>query len=627
MLEPTTENLRRHAKEPIPSASRWDDPAWEWDMASPGTPENQKQVRWDFKMADGTRFNEPQWHPWAEAMKIAVWSLMADPPEARKKMRTSSVRNFHTTMRILVQWMHDNRYERLNQLTRAGQRAFMRDVRRRKGKGASATVVKSRTLAVYQDMLQVLFLQGRRYPQITIGEPAPQDAIKISEARKEGTPIPRTPDGVAIPLIRNAVRLLGPPADDIIEARDRLLEISEDAQKRNLASHARPNNLRKALKARPLAWKRSREETWYRKGLGKNEEIRNLCDRLTDAAFIVLSYLVGMRISEILGLKTGCITKRPSLSGDETFTFVTGKIYKTAPTADGEPHEWVAPPIVERAVEVLERVSLPLRKRTGEQNLWLTAHGKGVTPRNAKIGPLSTHHMDARLNVKFAPFIDLPLHEGEAWHLSSHQGRKTFAYLVAKQDRSGLYALKEHLGHRSIVMTDQAYSGHGHHMTNLIGEAGSEEMEIAFADVLTAPELAGKGGEEIAKRSPFRGQLITEGALEYARQRLRETGLCFEVCDYGYCYYNVRHAACHGDEHGPNRALRTQSVCVECKNFVVTPKHLPLWRERHRKYKAVLEHTEMAPAAASAARAKVAECEGLIQSLERGQAAEPRGDT
>ena len=334
----------------------------------------------------------------------------------------------------------------------------------------------------------------------------------------------------------------------------------------------------------------------------------------------MLSYLVGMRVSEILAMERGCITKRSSLAGDETFTFVRSTIYKTAPTAQGQVHEWVAPPIVERAVEVLERISRPLHERSGKPSLWLSSRGRGLPIRRQRITMLTTDNIGKRLNEKFAPFIELPTYKGKPWHLNTHQGRKTFAYLVAKQDCSGLHALKEHLGHRNIVMTDLSYSGHDHEMRSLIGEATMDEMVYAFAEVLTATELAGKGGEEIVKRSPFRGQVICKNLLEYARQRLMDTGLRFEVCDYGHCYYNVRHAACHGDEHGPNHALRTQSVCAGCKNFVVAPKHLPVWHERKRSYEIVLERTKMAPAASSAARAKVAECDEVIRSLEQQQA-------
>lgn len=622
MLEPPNEDLRRRAKQPVGSKSHWDDAVWKWDGGTPGNRQSVNQIRWDFPMADGSRFNDAQWAPWAEAMKTALWSLVADPPADRRPLRITSLGIVHRTMRILVQWMHDNGYERLNQLTRTGQRAFIRDMRRRRGSGPDGKPVKNRTLAAYQDMLQLLFLQGRRYPELAIEEPAPQDTITTSRLSQENESIPRTPDAVANALIGGAIRLLGPPAEDIIVARDEILKLEKEVRARKRTENVADCELYKILKDHEWAWKRSRNELWYREGLRSPREIRRLTDRLCDAAFVVLSYLVGMRVSEILGLEPGCITQRRSLDGSETFTFVTGRIYKTAPTAQGVPHEWVAPPIVERAIEILERISLPLRERTGQRSLWLNAANRGVTIRKARITVLTRNAMSDRLNIRFSPFVGVPPHEGKPWRLSPHQGRKTFAYFVARQDRSGLHALKEHLGHRSIVMTDQAYSGRDHEMTKLIGEAATEEMVSAFAEVLTASELAGQAGEEIAKRSPFRGQIVTQDALEYARQRLRDTGLRFEVCDYGYCYYNARHSACHGDEHGPNLTLRTQSACVGCTNFVAGPKHLPVWKERQRRYEAVFEHTEMAPEAASAVQAKIAECKELIQNLEKQQAAQ-----
>ena len=619
MLKPPNENLRQRAKHPVSSRSRWDDVVWNWDGGNPATPKSLQAMRWDFAMTDGTRFTEPQWSPWAEAMKIAVWSLVADPPADRKSLRIGTLARVYRHMRLLVRWMHDNGYERLNQLTGRGQREFIRYMRCRKGRRKNEKQVNNATLSQYQNTLETLFLQGKRYPQIAIEEPAPQDAIRLSMTG-DITPLPRTPEAVATALIAGAIRLLGPPAEDIIEARNRVFELYRRAHDKGIGSN-RSIYVRKRLKAKPLAWRSSRNESWYAEIRHDVHEVRGLTNRVCDAAFVVLMYLVGMRVSEILALEPGCITKRSSLAGDETFTFITGAIYKTAPTAQGQAHEWVAPPIVERAIEVLERISRPLREQSGKRSLWLT-YGRGVHMGRDRISVLTLDTIGKRLNEKFAPFIGVPAHEGTPWHLSTHQGRKTFAYLVAKQDRSGLHALKEHLGHRSIVMTDRAYSGHDHEMTSLIGEAGMQEMVYAFAEVLTATELAGKGGEIIVNRSPFRGQVNSDDVLEYARQRLLDTGLRFEICDYGYCYYNVRHAACQGDDHGPNLALRTQSVCVGCKNFVVAPKHLPVWKDRKHKYEVVLEHTEMAPEAASAARAKVVECEEVIQSLEQQQAAQ-----
>ena len=438
----------------------------------------------------------------------------------------------------------------------------------------------------------------------------------MSRNHDDGEQIPRTPEPVATALIAGAIRLLGGPADDIMDGQNRIHELYEEAKLERVRMN-RADYARKQLKAKPLAWRRSKSESWYKETQDDVVEVAKLATVIRYSAFVILSYLVGMRASEILALKVGCITKKPSLSGDETYTFITGRIFKTARTSKGLAHEWIAPPIAERAIEVLERLSKPLRERSGKPNLWLHQPARGVHSRTGKIEVPKAGGMNDGLNKQLAPFMGLPLHDGKQWHLSTHQGRKTFAYLVAKQDRSGLHALKEHLGHRSIVMTDHGYSGHDHEMRKLIGEVAMEEMVHAFAEALTATELAGKAGAEITNRSPFRGQVIDEKLLKYVQQRLLDTGQRFEVCDYGYCYYNERHAACHGDKHGPNHAIRTQSVCVECKNFVVGPKHLPIWKERKRSYETVLKQTEMAPETETAVREKVTECEGVIQQLAR----------
>ena len=616
MLEPPSEELRQRAKHPIASTSRWDDDVWIFEVANPSAPDSQKTITWRLVMADGTRLTEPKWEPWADAMKIAIWSLAVDPPEGHKPRRAVSQVSLQRCLRVLVQWMYDNGYERLNQLSRQGRRAFMSYIKQRKGRSNRQQTVKTKVLKQYQSMLDLLWLQGRRYPELAVAEAAPQDVIVVSRNRDDTERIPRTPEPVAIALIAATIRLLGDPADEIIEGRDRVLKLYEEA-KCTPSRNFPVTYVRKQLKAKPIAWRKSKQERWYDETQHDLPQVNRLARILRYAAFVILSYLVGMRVSEILALEVGCITKRPSLSGEETYTFITGRIFKTAPTDTGVAHEWIAPPIAERAIEVLDRLSKPVRMKCGRPSLWLHQMNTVVYDGASKIEVQKSNSINAGLNDFLVPFIGLPLHDGKQWHLTSHQGRKTFAYLVAKQDRSGLHALKEHLGHRSIVMTDQSYSGHDHEMRKLIGEAAMDEMVHAFADALTATELAGKAGEEIVARSPFRGQHVTEELLNYIRQRLRDTGQYFEVCDYGYCYYNEKQAACHGDRHGPNHAIRTQSVCVECRNFVVAPKHLPVWEDRKRSYEAVLRETEMSPETEAAVRRKVAECERVIQQLEQ----------
>jgi integrase len=157
-----------------------------------------------------------------------------------------------------------------------------------------------------------------------------------------------------------------------------------------------------------------------------------LVSRLYDACFVVIAYLVGARVSEILGLKVGCIVEHPSTDGMETFTYLSGRIYKTADGPGGQPHRWVAPAPVVRTVAVLERLSEPVRRCSGRDELWLMADAGGG---EGGIHIRRSANLIDHLNGPFASFINLPLDDGRSWHLSTHQGRKTFARFVGRRDR------------------------------------------------------------------------------------------------------------------------------------------------------------------------------------------------
>ncbi|MGJ7497907.1 hypothetical protein ACSFA8_22895 [Variovorax sp. RT4R15] len=60
---------------------------------------------------------------------------------------------------------------------------------------------------------------------------------------------------------------------------------------------------------------------------------------------------------------------------------------------------------------------------------------------------------------RFAAWLGLPDHQGKAWRLATHQGRKTFARFAALRDGSALFALAQHLGHRERAVTDHGYAG------------------------------------------------------------------------------------------------------------------------------------------------------------------------
>ncbi|WP_339527829.1 hypothetical protein, partial [Pseudomonas sp. EL_65y_Pfl2_R96] len=181
------------------------------------------------------------------------------------------------------------------------------------------------------------------------------------------------------------------------------------------------------------------ETAWHEAPVTSTKQVRYLADRIYDACFVVVSYLVGARVSEILGLQVGCIEQHPSGDGSERFAYLVGRIYKTARDAHGEVHRWVAPPPVERAMLVMERLSARLRAQSGRSELFLVMASNGLVGPAARINLPIVSTIISRLNNQFAPFIALPHHEGEPWHLNTHQGRKTFARFVGKRDRTGLH--------------------------------------------------------------------------------------------------------------------------------------------------------------------------------------------
>jgi hypothetical protein len=65
----------------------------------------------------------------------------------------------------------------------------------------------------------------------------------------------------------------------------------------------------------------------------RTKEVRALVSRIGEACFIVVAYLIGARVSEILGLQAGCIERHPSADGTEQFAYLAGRIYRTARSA------------------------------------------------------------------------------------------------------------------------------------------------------------------------------------------------------------------------------------------------------------------------------------------------------
>ncbi|AUD00092.1 integrase (plasmid) [Bradyrhizobium sp. SK17] len=617
----------RSAPIKISSLSQWTDPQWHLDGMRPGLRRHLLRIDWSFDLPDGSRFTDRQWAAWLEDTRQFLWSMRVDPPLGRVHARPRTLVASFCKLRILIRWMVAERMHGYDELDRDAVECFLRTLASRPSRSRGGTLSASSRHA-YAIIILSLYLQRRKLINPPPEHPfaAERASVVSGHTRDSRGSFPYTPDAIAVPLLSAAIRLIGQPADDVIALRNQAAPLYEQRRAQGFGDR----KLRAAVVALIDSFRFStivgEESPWHPK-IEAAKRLRFLMERIYDACFVTIAYLVGARVSEILALEAGCVEHRSASDGCEDFSYLRGRIFKTATHGAGEPHLWAAPPPVLRAIDVLERLSEPLRRRTGRPELWLIMRGNGIVDtRSADV--LTLHSLIARLNGSFAPFVALPAHtDGRPWHLTTHQGRKTFARFVGKRDRTGLHALQHHFGHVTRIMTDRAYVGTDFELGELVDAQALDETRAALEELLTASRLGGRAGRMLADRSQFRGRTMDGDLAAYIDFLIDESGMRLGVCDWGYCAYRAESAACRGDEHGPNPTWRTESTCVRCANFAVTERHRPVWEARRSRNLSLLSNSRLDPVSLALARTRIAECDRILAELtgDSHAAPEPAG--
>jgi hypothetical protein len=217
---------------------------------------------------------------------------------------------------------------------------------------------------------------------------------------------------------------------------------------------------------------------------------------------------------------------------------------------------------------------------------------------------------------RYVRWLNLPLHDGRAWPLMAREGRKTFARFAALRDRTCLYALAQHLGHRERAMTDSGYAGTDYALEREIRTEVLEQSVTAWEHMLSTPQLGGRAGSEIlAKRPQFRGARMKSDIKSYART-LVEAGLALGVCDYGYCVYRQEYSACRGNAVGPNPIYREPSTCARCLNFAVSVEHRPYWADQMERCRTLLNEPALPTQTLKIVRERLEEASAVLRSID-----------
>lgn len=590
---------------PVSSRSRFGDDVWKLDIFVAGRAPWDNRISWSRQLPARARITGAQHAGLIRAAKQYLWSVALHPLPGRKRLSPSTLQSHGKLLQVIIGWMALEGTASFRALTPMTVGRLIAWLRSRPGAGGKGTLA-STSVALYLSIVNTMFLQRAKLEDSLLVNPLPGEtpfgAAGASQATERS--IPFIPDDIAVHLLSKALIWVEVHSANILAA----LEVRERTiAKLRLNGHCdRPtsNAVARALCRAAITGPDGRP-------IAGGRPLRTCAMHLSTACFVLIAGFVGMRSSEILSLQVGAIERHPIGETGVEQDYVVGRLFKTSDEPKGRLERWVAPAPVVKAVDCLEKLAAFLREEAGSSDLFLTKH---VTFNSSSA--MTTGTLNWRLK-QLARHVGVPTHEGEVWHLSSSQFRKTFARFVARGDRSHLLALADHFKHISVSMTSRSYVGTDFELHELVDEEARAETAIALDRLLSSDRLGGRMGERIVARNhAFRGRAGEQVRRDYIDFMLAETDLRIRGCDYGWCVFQAEVALC-GGEVAPNEAGRSPSVCAKCPNLAVDDRHIPYWQDRRRRNLALWDRAS--PLARAVLAEAVEECDRMLRRIEEGR--------
>jgi hypothetical protein len=265
----------------------------------------------------------------------------------------------------------------------------------------------------------------------------------------------------------------------------------------------------------------------------------------------------------------------------------------------------MVPPVVKQAVEHLARISSPVRSKLVEKIATLEDKISSVTyvdeslrhKDNVRLYELNkltkslfllqyrgfNIMIDKSVRESLLPFCrhlglkveptDLEqvrdksnIKVGDAWPLTSHQFRKTFAL-------GDVRYLRDHFKHWSLDMT-LAYAWNEDDLldSTLIDEILGEHQELqsdivyGWVDFNRNQHLAGVGGKSVEKSRERSRVMVATDPRTVARQLSK-----------GYFLRGLGHSWCT-EKECRGKGIYSVTECADCENRVIDESHKPVWR-------------------------------------------------
>lgn len=487
----------------------------------------------------------------------------------RSDLAASTVMNWYTLLRVLVQWMVNEGTWSFSALTDDKITAFLTSRESRHSIGPPSR----RYIQSYIDLFEDLWTFRKSYlGAIRINVQEFEDEIWAECQARDARPWRAIDEDSALALVFDSLEWIRDYGPFVVETVQRIY--TEQGKWVGLSTHQkkkRSTDLFASISASPLYEEMSRKCGAAKSGAG----IARVFTCTVGAAMNVLLFTVGQRVSELLRLDKGCVQHKTSPDG-----VVISYIYGIAAKKGGLDRLWVAGEPVPEVVAWLEEVYKLARSATGLEALFISrTSGSSIPLPGRKLRRMTT----ASPVTAMRAFANSPFRKARPpiKNLHPHAARKTFAAFVVCRDKTALQALSLHFGHAFRAFTDGAYAGNLE-LQKLLSEANRQELDRALCELLSSTSLAGRAAKPVkqymneSSGTRFRGKLLLRRTVD----KLIAEGVRLAPCNWGYCLYSQPLSACGGTHNSPNELTRSPEVCSGCANFVVSDAHAAWWNER-----------------------------------------------
>lgn len=584
--------------------SRYGDESWDFYPYIPQENLNSsgKAINWRIRLPDGYLLTSPKHERLLESARDFIWSLFADPIEGKKRPSMSTLIAKFELLLPLLRWMVSQGLSQFREL----QGKTMDYVPAARLSSAGSSFVVDSTLHYRLHVVEYLYLQREKLRDGLNVHPWPHETALSLSGQKRST-VNRTPttefipDSVANKLAQCAIEYVTKRASRLLDA----IQTTERAASTKSAYCSQVQT-------------DARTEAARREGFSGMLELKKQLIHLRTACYIVIDMFSGIRDSEMMSLELGCISQTRSLDDTTDIVWLRGTIYKTGV----RPKKWLVPQITIAAVEVLSRLTEPLRQKLADEEVELNAMLEEGNRRNLDAESLrrlskrvhtvqrQKHKLFLSVATKFSNSISalsgqqlnidlknfctdhhINGDDSQPYLLHAHQFRRTYARFVARAELGDLITLRDHFGHWSLDMT----------MYYVDGAADEYRADTELLEMVSHEKIARQNGvlrTYLTSEFPlangthwlneWRSNVRTAANKEALIAEYAGT-LTLNGTGHSWCVGNAKGMGCGG------LCVFEAQLCVDCHYGIIGPEHRPVWAGIRDQQKEALALDDIGP--------------------------------